>query len=137
MEHLTLGPVDAQDADLLRLVLDFRKRFKLSTAIDPMEHLSTRWKAARYDGRVVAVFGERDIDGRTIEVTDAYAEASRIGKVASAWVFLAYKALHESGEIGRLVFTVLLENQAMLWAVIRETRQLPLSVKFVLEGKRG
>lgn len=134
---MSLGPVDPQDPTLLQLVLDFRRRFKIEPVIDPAEHVSTRWQAMRYADRIVAVFGERDFDHRTLEVTDAYAEPGRIGRIASGAMFLRYKALVDEGKIGRLVFTVLTENAQMLMAVVRETRQLPLSVKFVLEGKRG
>lgn len=133
-----VSPVNADDPRLLAHIIAYRRRWGLGDAFDLSEHLATTWKAMWYDGRMVAVFGERQRDGGAVlEVSDAYCEPTRFGRVAAYAMFLGYAGRVDRGEQRAIRFSVHYRNVAMWTAVVRELKIEPVGVVFEYEGKHG
>ena len=101
--------------------------------------IDCRWWGVAWDGRVVAVFSERDVSPGILEVQDAYAEPSRVGREAFLAGCLRYRGLLERGVIGRLRHAVLWKNKAFWRKVIAVMGEPPVALLFEhrVEDHRG
>ena len=134
LTEMRLTDVRADNPELLVLYLAYRQKFNLGDYFDEKAHVSKRWRAMYFQGRMLSVFGERDKADGTLEVTDAYCEDSRFGQVAVCVMFLAYLGIVNRGEKKRLHFTVAFENIKMWNTVVREIKRPPIALVFEYEG---
>jgi hypothetical protein len=124
-------PADSPDID--RLVSIYREKFSLGPRDRSTERAQT-WRGVSYEGKIVAVFGER-VAGKLLEITDAYRDENATGLAAFASLSYGYYAMLKNGAVDQLVHTILWENEAHWRAIIRETGDPPTALVFVHRRK--
>jgi lauroyl/myristoyl acyltransferase len=117
------------------LVQQYRDKYNLGPRNIETEK-ATRWLGAVYENKVVAVFGDREAN-RAVEVTDAYFDGSKVGKMAFAAIAYAYYNSLQNGEIDVLQHSILYENKDHWLAVWRDTGDAPDHVTFVHRRKES
>lgn len=126
---LTRVPLAPRDPTVEKMVTEYRERFGLGPRNLATERAQA-WFGIGYGHEVVAVFGER-WDGNALEVTDAYYDGTRVGKIAFVSECHRYfEMLGEGGMLDMLVHTILVANEAHWKAVERKTGEGPYSLVY-------
>jgi len=122
-------PLSPSDWIVEQMVTEYRAKFGLGPRNIGTERAHS-WFGIAFGHEVVAVFGER-WDGNALEVTDAYYDGTRVGKIAFVTECRRYFAmLGEGGMLDMLVHTILVANEAHWKAIKRETGQGPYSLVY-------
>jgi len=122
-------PLSPRDLVVDWMVTEYRERFGLGPRNIGSERAQS-WFGIVFGHDVVAVFGER-WDGNALEVTDAYYDGTRVGKIAFVHECQRYFAmLGEGGMLEMLVHTILVANEAHWKAIERATGQGPYSLVY-------
>jgi hypothetical protein len=126
--------VRADDPTVDSMVNAYRERFRLGPRVIAAERADL-WRGVIYKDRIVAAFGEHT-SGQMLEITDAYREESPAGLAAFANMSYHYLALARSGEVEKLVHTILFENMEHWRAIVRESGDWPFALIFI-HTKKG
>jgi hypothetical protein len=122
-------PLSPWDDSVTALVQRYRDKFGLGPRDYDTER-ATKWFGMIYRGGIIAVHGERR-EGRRMEVTDAYEDGSRVGRIAFLAASHRYVERLQAGEYDLLVHTVLYANADHWQAVVRETGNEPYALIFL------
>lgn len=125
LKQFQVVDTDYRAKGVRRLAAIFRQAYGLPDATEADFERATRWKATVFQGRVIAVFGEKWYSDRVMEISDAYSEPTRYGRLAVYSQALWYKDRVDRGLLDEATFMVLGENKSAIAAVVRETNQLP------------
>ena len=114
-------------------VVAFKEQYRAAWGVTRFadDDYDEKWRAVLYRGRIVAGFGEK-WGNRVLEVTGAYCEPSRYGRIAVYTMGLNYKAWLDKGTIDHLLCTILWDNLTMWKATLKEFKQSPQALVFDL-----
>lgn len=125
LKQFRVVDTDYRAKGVRRLAAIFRQAYGLPEPTEADFERATCWKATVFQGRVIAVFGEKWYSERVMEISDAYSEPTRYGRLAVYSQALWYKGRVDEGLLDEATFMVLGENKSAIAAVVRETKQLP------------
>jgi hypothetical protein len=130
METLELP---ADDPAVESMLMAFRDKFGLGPR-DQAHERATTWRGVKYKGTTVAVFGEY-LEGKRLEVTDAYYDGTLEGKIAFASMLYSYREMLNRGDIDQIAHVALYENREHWHAIVRETGDEPHALVFLHKRK--
>jgi hypothetical protein len=135
IREFSVVPTSALSKGVRRLTQAHRAQYDLPPPTEADYAQATRWKATVYQGRVIAVFGERDYGDRVLGVTDCYGEPTRYGRMAVYGMGKWWQSLVDTGVKDEVAFIIPSVVEGAWKAVIQETKQPPAALIFRYRGK--
>ena len=130
---MAMVDLPADDQAVNAMIQKFRDQFDLGPR-DRATERATTWRGVQFQGKTVAVFGEH-LEGRRLEVTDAYYDGSLEGKIAFATMLYSYREMLNRGDIDQIAHVALYANKEHWNAIVRETGDEPHALVFLHERK--